>query len=147
MRHLEGVLEEREVDEEEDPARAVEPEEPVTWLHRRRPLDHRRLVPYLVGHLHDDNLQLGPNQHEYLKQRRVRLYTVRSIFKGSFNWLFVYFFGMAKWLFVAPTEREGICSKKTTMERESTLTTSGTKEIQISVPIPAHMTRGFKFAE
>jgi hypothetical protein len=36
--------------------------------------------------------------------------------------------------------------KKTT-ERESTLTTSGTKEIQISVPIPAHMTRGFKFAE
>jgi hypothetical protein len=31
-------------------------------------------------------------------------------------------------------------------ERESTLTTSGIKEIQISVPIPAHMTRGFKFA-
>ena len=54
---------------------------------------------------------------------------------------------MTKWLFVAPTEREGICSKKTTTERESTLTTSGTKEIQISVLIPAHMTRGFKFAE
>lgn len=90
MRHLEGVLEEREVDEEEDPARAVEPEEPVTWLHRRRPLDHRRLVLYLVGHLHDDNLQLGPNQHEYLKQRRLCLYTVR-IFQGSSSWLFVYF--------------------------------------------------------
>ena len=41
-----------------------------------------------------------------------------------------------------PTEREGICSKETT-ERESTLTTSGTKEIQISVPSPAHMTRVF----
>lgn len=61
MRHLEGVLEEREMDEEEDPARAVKPEEPVTWLHHRRPLDDRRLVLYLLGHLHDDNLQLGPN--------------------------------------------------------------------------------------
>lgn len=61
MSHLEGILEERQVDEEQDPARPVEPEEPVTWLHDRRPLDHGCLVLYLLGHLHDDNLQLGSN--------------------------------------------------------------------------------------
>jgi hypothetical protein len=56
MRHLESILEERQVDEEEDPLRPVEPEEPVTWLHNRAPLDDGRLVLNLLGHLHDDNL-------------------------------------------------------------------------------------------
>jgi hypothetical protein len=54
--------------EEQDPIRTAEPEELIAGLHDRSPLDYARSVLDLLRHLHDNNLELGPNPQEDLRR-------------------------------------------------------------------------------
>ena len=54
-------LKEDEVDEEEDEARAAEPEEVVAGLNQRRPLNHFTSLLDMQTHLCYDHLKLCPH--------------------------------------------------------------------------------------
>ena len=54
--------------EEEDPIRAVEPEELIVGLHDGSPLDDARPLLDLLRHLHDNDLELGPDPQEDLSE-------------------------------------------------------------------------------
>jgi hypothetical protein len=61
-------LKECQMYEEQDPTRAAEPEELIAGLDDGSPLDDARSVLDLFCHLHDNNLELGPNPQEDLRK-------------------------------------------------------------------------------